>query len=86
MTGANKKILLGLGLDNKDDHVRITKGKNFRLYGGSEETHDSMQEKAIKLNEQLDKRHKTLDNINEGEFRDIAKKVGLEMPGDKKLG
>ena len=74
-----KKVLLGLGLDSKDGHVRITKGKNFRLFGGSEETHGLMQEKAIKFNEHLNKRHKTLDDINEEEFFDIAKKVGLKV-------
>lgn len=73
-----RKILLGLGLDSKDGHVRVTKGKNFRLFGGSEETHEMMQEKAVKFNEQLDKRRKTLDDINDKEFNDIAKKIGLK--------
>ena len=76
---AYKRVLLGLGLDSKDGHVRITRGKNFRLFGGSNETHGMMQEKAIKFNEQLDKRNKTLDDINEEEFFDIAKKVGLKV-------
>lgn len=80
-----KKILLGLGLDAKDGHVRITKGKNFRLYGGSEETHGYMQEKAIKFNEHMDKKGKTLDDITKEEFYDIASKVGLRTP-DKKNG
>ena len=75
-----RNVLLGLGLDNKDGHVRVTKGKNFRLFGGSKETHELMQEKAIRFNEQLDKRHKTLDDINDKEFRDIAKRVGLKVP------
>ena len=49
MTNRNyKSVLLGMGLDNKDGHVRATKGENFRLYGGSKETHERMQEKAIK--------------------------------------
>ena len=82
MNRLNKNILLGLGLDSKDGHVRVTRGKNFRLYGGSEETHETMQEKAIKFNEQLDNRHKTLDDINKEEFREIAKKIGLVMPKD----
>ena len=51
MNRAYKKMLLGMGLDCKDGHVRVTKGKNFALLGGSEETHSQMQEKAIKLNE-----------------------------------
>ena len=78
-----RKILLGLGFDSKDGHLRITKGENFRLFGGSEETHGIMQEKAIKFNEQLDKRHKKLEEINEKEFRDIAKKIGLKLPEEK---
>ena len=80
---AYKKVLLGLGLDSKDGHVRITKGENFHLFGGSEETHDMMQEKAIKFNEQLDKRHKTMDDINEEEFKEISKSIGLKIPGEK---
>ena len=75
-----KKVMLGLGFDCKDGHVRATKGKNFRLLGGSEETHGLMQEKAIKFNEQLERRRKTLDDINEQEFRDIASSVGLKVP------
>jgi hypothetical protein len=81
---AYARVLLGLGLDSKDGHVRVTKGKNFRLFGGSEETHGLMQEKAIKFNEQLEKRSKTLDDINEQEFREIASSVGLKVPKDKK--
>ena len=78
-----KKLLFGLGFDAKDGHVRITKGKNFRLLGGSKETHEMMQEKAIKFNEQLDKKRKSLDTLNEKEFYDIARDVGLTIPKDK---
>ena len=79
MSRLPKKVILGLGLDGKDGHVRVTKGKNFRLYGGSESTHEVMQEKAIKFNEQLDKRGKTLDDIGREEFHDIAGKIGLKI-------
>lgn len=75
-----KRILLGLGFDCKDGHKRITVGNNFRLYGGSRETHQLMQEKAIKFNEELTHRHKTLDEINKKEFYDIADKIGLKAP------
>ena len=80
----NRKVLLGLGFDCKDGHIRLTKGENFKLYGGSEETHEMMQEKAIKLNEQLNKRHKTLDTINEDEFKEIANHIGLTVVKNKK--
>jgi len=79
-----RKILLGLGFDSKDGHVRITKGKNFRLFGGSQETHDIMQEKAVKFNEQLQKRRKSLDDLDEKELYDIAKTIGLKVREEKK--
>ncbi|NQU95227.1 MAG: hypothetical protein HQ549_03215 [Candidatus Omnitrophica bacterium] len=77
-----KKMLLGLGFDCRDGHVRITKGKNFRLYGGSKETHGLMQEKAVKFNEHLHKKQKTLEGLSRREFHDIAKKIGLQIPKD----
>jgi len=78
-----KKILLGMGFDCKDGHLRITKGENFRLYGGSQKTHEFMQEKAIKFNEQLDKRNKTIDEISREKFYEIATKIGLKVPEDR---
>lgn len=78
-----RKILLGLGFDCKDGHIRVTKGENFRLYGGSEETHQLMQEKAIKFNEQLDRCGKSLNNLNKKEFYDIAHKIGLKIPPEE---
>jgi len=70
--------LLGLGLDGKDGHIRITKGENFHLFGGSKQTHENMQEKVIKFNEELSRKKKSLDEINREEFVEIAEKVGLK--------
>jgi hypothetical protein len=67
--------LLGLGLDNKDGHVRITRGPNFQLVGGSQPTHEQMQETAIKVNEELVKRGKRLADIGPQEFLDILRKT-----------
>ena len=82
-----KKMLLGLGLDSTDGHTRVTAGDNFRLIGGSADTHGVMQEKAIKLNEQLKRRGKTLDSVGREEFHEIAHKIGLPLiepkPGKK---
>lgn len=69
------KILLGLGLDNDDGHTRITKGPNFCLLGGSEQTHERMQETAIKFNEKLKERAKTISDISRSEFCDIMHEV-----------
>jgi hypothetical protein len=77
-----KALLLGLGLDNQDGHVRVTQGDNFRLYGGSEETHGTMQEKAIKLNEHLKRRGKQLEELSPQEFQEISHKVGITTPSN----
>ena len=64
--------LLGLGLDAEDGHKRITRGPNFLLAGGSQETHGKMQETAIKINEHLDRRGKQLSDVSANELRDIV--------------
>ena len=72
-----KAILLGVGLDS-DGHKRLTAGPNFALVGGTEETHEQMTEKAIKINEKLKARGKRLENVSHDEFDDIAHEVGLK--------
>ncbi len=76
-------MLLGLGLDNEDGHVRFTKGENFRLFGGSQETHEEMQDKAIRFNEELKKRDKRLEDINREELGEIADSIGLRKPDEE---
>ena len=51
---------LGVGLDSKDGHQRMTRNEHFLLVGGSEETHEKMQETAIKFSEGLENKGKTL--------------------------
>lgn len=75
--GILKRLLLGLGFDCKDGIWRVTRGPNYRLYGGSDSTHEEMHEKAIRMNEQLEKRKKTLDDLSHEEFMDIADKIEL---------
>ncbi len=78
-----KAIILGVGLDT-DGHKRITTGDNFALVGGTEETHEVMTEKVIKINEKLKSRGKHLETITSKEFDDIAEEVGLKKISDKK--
>ncbi|MBN1863616.1 MAG: hypothetical protein JW808_01810 [Victivallales bacterium] len=70
-----KASLLGVGLDCKDEHRRITKGENFLLLGGSEETHDKMAETAIKLNEKLGSMGKKLEEIGKEEFTNLIREA-----------
>ncbi|MFZ5833424.1 MAG: hypothetical protein ACOY3P_25330 [Planctomycetota bacterium] len=71
--------MLGVGLDNDDGHVRMTRGDNFVLVGGSQETHAVMQETAIKINEQLDKRGQRLEDVSIGEIREIVREVSQSI-------
>lgn len=73
--------LLGLGLDNDDGHTRLTRGKNFLLCGGSQQTHAVMQETALKINEHLDRRKKRLEDVSVGELRDICRDVADSVSG-----
>ena len=72
-----KALMLGVGLDN-DGHKRVTTGPNFALVGGSKETHEQMTEKAVKINEKLERKGKTLESVTRDEFDDIAQEVGLK--------
>ena len=70
-------MMLGVGLDS-DGHKRITTGDNFALVGGTQETHEVMTEKTIKINEKLKARGKQLETVSREEFDDIAREVGLK--------
>jgi len=72
-----KVALFGVGLDS-DGHKRITTGPNFALVGGTQETHEAMTEKAVKINEKLKARGKQLETVSHEEFADIAEAVGLK--------
>lgn len=74
-----RRLLLGLGLDDSDGHVRITSGPNFRLLGGSEPTHERMQETCMRFNETLRRRGKTLDEIGPEEARAILREIESGM-------
>jgi hypothetical protein len=78
-----KAWVLGLGFDNADGHTRITSGENFQLLGGSEETHGTMTEKAVKMNEQLKRRGKSLDTVSREEFHEIAHEIGMRLLSDR---
>ena len=63
--------LLGLAFDADDGHKRITRGSNFLLAGGSEQTHIHMRETILKVNEQLDARGLELADVSVEELRDL---------------
>ena len=72
-----KAIILGVGLDS-DGHKRVTTGPNFALVGGTQETHEVMTEKVVKINEKLSAKGRTLENVSREEFDEVAQEVGLK--------
>lgn len=67
--------LIGLGLDNKDEHQRITRGDEFLLVGGSQETHERMQDVAIHLTESLKAKGRRLQDAPVEEVVDLMHKA-----------
>ena len=66
--------LVGIGLDNQDGHKRLTQAEQFTVAGGSEETHDKITETLVKTFEDLDKKGKSLNNVEREELTDIISK------------
>jgi hypothetical protein len=66
---------VGLGLDNEDGHQRLTRTNHFFLFGGSAETHERMQDTAIRFNESLDDRGKRLSDASKEEILDMLRKA-----------
>ncbi len=69
---AKTAALLGVGLDNEDGHKRVTKGEQFILVGGSEETHGRMTETTLKTFEELKRRDKHLATVDPRELAEIV--------------
>ena len=66
-----RSAVIGLGLDNEDGHKRLTRGQDFVLAGGSQETHEAMQETMTKVNEQLGKKGRQIGDASPEELRDL---------------
>ena len=79
MNGDGERIvhILGIGLDNKDGHTRITQADQFTVAGGSEVTHDRITETLIKTCENLERRGKTFENVD---VREIAELIDKNTP------
>jgi len=74
--------MLGVGFDGNDGQTRITRGENFMLYGGSEQTHEVMQETAVKINERLARDGRRLEDVSRAEFGDICRDVVESIGGE----
>jgi len=69
------KGFLGVGIDENEGHQRLTRTDHFLLVGGSQETHERMQDTAIYFNEELKNRGKTLQETSLKEALDMLHKA-----------
>jgi hypothetical protein len=64
---------LGVGLDGEEGHQRLTRADHFLMLGGSAETHERMQDTAIRFNESLKQRGKRLQDTEPDEAIDLLR-------------
>jgi len=65
------RALVGIGLDGNDGHQRVTRSDEFLIVGGSEETHERMQETAIRFAEALERRGTSLADADVAEVIEL---------------
>lgn len=71
------RFLLGVGLDrDPEGHTRITKGEEILLLGGSERTHETMQEQVERIRHSLRKLGTNLQHATEAEVREAIERAG----------
>ncbi len=70
------RLLMGLGLDT-DGHARVTRGEDFLLVGGTEETHGRMQEGVERLHETLEKMGTSFQHASPEELCEAAGRSGM---------
>ena len=69
--------LLGIGLDG-DGHRRVTECDHFLLVGGSAETHERLQDTALRFNDALERRGKRLRDAAPEEVADLLREAREE--------
>jgi len=66
---------LGVGFDHADGQKRVTHSEHFLIVGGSEETHEQMQDTAVRFDESLKRRGKLLAETSEEEALDLLREA-----------
>ncbi|MCU0703007.1 MAG: hypothetical protein MUF18_03350 [Fimbriiglobus sp.] len=77
---AKVAAVVGVGLDGTDGVKRITRTEEGVLVGGSKETHERMQETAIKFSEGLEKAGKKLHEVSPRQAIDLLREA-IERTG-----
>jgi len=72
----SRRILMGIGLD-QDGHARVTKGEEYVLVGGSEDTHGKMQDGVERFRDTLERMGTNLQRATRDQMQEAAHESGL---------
>lgn len=75
--GSAEKVvgIVGVGLDAEDGQKRATRTDEMILLGGSKETHERMQETAVRFGEALERRGKRLPEASVREVVELLREA-----------
>jgi hypothetical protein len=62
-------------MDGEDGHRRVTRAEDFVLLGGSQETHERMQDVAIQVNEALKDKGKRMQEAEPRELLELVQRA-----------
>jgi len=67
--------IIGLADDARDGHTRISRGSRFRVWMGSEETHEAMSHICREIEQRLAKAGRKLEDLTEDELLALAAEI-----------
>ncbi len=74
MKKRGRAVLVGYGTDAPDGHVRYTRAGGAELYGGSDEAHTRMRERALRIQRELDALGILLDDMTYEQYQ-VARRI-----------
>lgn len=76
-----RAVVVGLGLDDGEGHIRYTRGDDIELYGGSQASHAEMQRRMRKIQDEIARLGIRLDSMTFEQYqtlRDIVNRINCE--------
>lgn len=67
--------LLGVGFDNEDGHVRITRSENFQVLMGSDGSHKVLSNLCRRIEEHISSSGRVLSDYTAEEFMELMQKM-----------
>lgn len=71
-TRRGRAVIVGIGTNDADGHVRYTRGDSWELFGGSQEVHEQMQKNALRIRSELDRLGITPTNMTYEQYQQVV--------------